>query len=369
MAEPFKNLFNRAFYNEFCTLLEIYVPSFDQSSFMKDIFDDSWEEKELKERARHTTLVLKKHLPGSFNKDVEIILDIIEHIQNSDSMKAGIESMFFPDYIEVFGIDHFDRSMQAMEKITQYFSCEFAIRPFILKYPEKAIAFMREWSRHPNPNVRRLSSEGCRPRLPWAMALPFLKKDASPILPILEQLKNDESETVRRSVANNLNDIAKDNPDLVLKLVKKWKGKSKNTDWVLKHGSRTLLKQAHPEALELFGYGSREKINVRDFYLLTAKVKMGDALEFSFRIRNEANEPLLIRLEYAMYFLKANGSHSKKVFKISERDYKAGEEKNIFRKQSFRAITTRRYYPGIHKVSLVLNGVESELQEFELLDA
>lgn len=369
MPEPFKNLFSRSFFETFSGILGHFLRDFNREDFIDNIFDKSWEKLELKQRARHTSLVLNRFLSGNFEKDVLVLTDIIDYIQEKKNLKPGIESMFIPDYIEVYGIEYPDVSLRAMERITRFFSCEFSIRPFILRYPDLTLQRMQEWSKDPHPQVRRLSTEGCRPRLPWAMAIPFLKKDPDPILPILETLKNDESETVRRSVANNLNDISKDNPEVVIKLARKWLGTSEEADWVAKHGCRTLLKQAHPEALELFGYGSTDKISTKDFKVLTPSVPLGESLVFSFHIKNRAKEPLLIRLEYGMYYLKANGKQSKKVFKISERQFAAGESRLIERKQSFQAISTRKYYPGPHRVSVIVNGQETDPVEFEVIQS
>ncbi|MCL4128434.1 UNVERIFIED_CONTAM: hypothetical protein GTU68_050589 [Idotea baltica] len=274
--------------------------------------------------------------------------------------------MFLPDFIELYGMDDYDVSMQALEEITQFVSCEFAIRPFLLAHPKKGIQQMIKWSHHKHPMVRRLSTEGCRPRLPWAMALPFLKADPAPILPILEQLKNDESESVRRSVANNLNDIAKDNPETVVRIAKEWKGKTKETDWVVKHASRTLLKQGNLELMSLFGFGNVEKIAIEQFQVLTPTVKIGEALEFSFNLINNSSTPSMLRLEYGLYYQKANGSLSKKVFKISEKSYDAKSSTTIHRKQSFKVITTRKFHVGLHQVSLIINGIEFDKYDFEL---
>jgi 3-methyladenine DNA glycosylase AlkC len=156
---------------------------------------------------------------------------------------GGLVYIFLPDYIEQYGLEDFESSVKAIENVTRFVSCEFAVRPFILKYGGTMMKKMRTWSLHKSYHVRRLSSEGSRPRLPWAISIPELKKDPSPILPILENLKNDPSEWVRRSVANNLNDIAKDHPGLVIELARKWKGISRETDAIIKHGSRTLLKK------------------------------------------------------------------------------------------------------------------------------
>lgn len=162
--------------------------------------------------------------------------------------------MFFPDYIERFGMEDYAVAVGTMERLTAFTSCEFAVRPFIKKHEGQMLEQMLGWSEHSSHHVRRLASEGSRPRLPWAMALPKLKKDPSPILPILENLKVDSSEYVRRSVANNLNDISKDNPDVALSVFRDWIGHSPETNRIVKHGCRTLLKQGVPEAMELFGF-------------------------------------------------------------------------------------------------------------------
>jgi len=173
MAEPFKNLFNRPFFEKFLPVLNRFLPGLDQDLFLDQIFDKNWENLELKQRARHTSHILNHHLSGVFKKDAETLVNVIEFIQSSEAFTPGIEAMFIPDYIEVYGLDHPDISLDAMERITRFFSCEFAIRPFIIRYPEKSIERMKKWSRDANPQVSRLSSEGCRPRLPWAMAGSF----------------------------------------------------------------------------------------------------------------------------------------------------------------------------------------------------
>ncbi len=226
---------------------------------------------------------------------------------------------------------------------------------------------MLAWSNHKHPAVRRLSTEGCRPRLPWAMALPKLKEDPTTIILILENLKNDSSEFVRKSVANNLNDIAKDNPGVVINLVKKWKGKSKNTDWVIKHGCRTLLKKGNTEVMELFGFGYTKNILIENFQISTTKLKIGESLKFDFRLLNNNNKNIKIRLEYGLYYQKANGTLSKKTYKISEKEYPANSITQLHRKQSFRVITTRKFHRGLHQVSIIINGKEFEKRNFELV--
>ncbi len=366
MAELFKNIYNTEFLTRFADLATEVVPTFQKEEFLKTIFDTEWEQRELKQRMRHISTALRPRLSPDYHESVSQLLGIIEKHQEKGIRETSIEFMFFPDYIELYGLDHFDTSVSAFEKVTQFTSCEFGVRPFIIRYPDEMIKRLTIWSQHDHPAVRRLSTEGCRPRLPWAMALPDLKKDPAAILPILEKLKSDPSESVRRSVANNLNDISKDHPELVLDLADQWQGQTKEVDWLIKHACRTLLKQGHPRAMVLFGFGSVKNIEIRDLEITTGLVKLGSAMEFRFKLINKSKQEAKIRLEYAIYFLKANNSLSKKVFTISERLYPADSVTDIIRKQPFRLITTRKLYEGGHKLALIINGVEQDQQlDFE----
>ncbi len=367
--ELFKNIYNQEFYNRFTEVISEVIPTFNPKQFLAEIFDDAWENRELKQRMRHTTETLHRQLSDNYEEDIVKILSFIE-LWNEKGIQVspndGLAFIFLPDYVEQYGLDHYQTSMNAMEIITVFTSCEFSVRPFIIKYPKESMAQMLAWSSHENLHVRRLASEGSRPRLPWAMAIPRLKKDPTPILPILEKLKNDPSEYVRRSVANNLNDIAKDNPKVVIQIAKQWKGISKETDWVVKHACRTLLKQGNLELMELFGFGKVDKIKLSKFKISTPTVKTGEYLEFSFDLTNTNKVTSKIRLEYGLYYQKANGSLSKKVFKISEKDYSAQTTTSITRRQSFKIITTRKFYVGKHQLSIIINGKELDKSDFEL---
>ena len=266
MAEPFKNMYNKQFFDLFTKDLRLVIDDFDAHGFVSQIMDDEWEGRELKQRWIHITSILKKFLPADYKEAIAKILELLDHVKSTrpdfsviDDTKFGLMleyGVILNNYVEQYGLDDYETSVKAIEKITQFTSCEFVTHPFIIKYPDEMMKQMLVWSKHEHWGVRRLSSEGCRPRLPWAMALPNLKKDPTPIIPILENLKNDPARFVRLSVANNLNDIAKDNPEIVIDLAKKWKGESKEVDWIIKHGCRTLLKQGIPEVMELFGFDS-----------------------------------------------------------------------------------------------------------------
>ncbi len=378
MAEPFKNMYNEEFFNRFMKDLKVVIPDLDTRSFVSQIMDDEWEKKELKQRTSHITAVLKKFLPTTYKEAIVKILELLAHIEKTqpdssiiDDTKFGLmlESGWILDnYVEQFGLDDYETSVEAIERITQFTSCEFSVRPFIIKYPNEMMMQMLAWSDHEHWGVRRLASEGCRPRLPWAMALPHLKKDPASIIPILENLKNDPARFVRLSVANNLNDIAKDNPEIVVDLAKKWCGESTEIDWIIKHGCRTLLKQGNPQIMELFGLGSVKNISIDNFQISTPKVKVGDSLEFSFDLVNNNKRKSKIRLEYGVYYQKSNGTLSKKVCKISEKEYAENSTRQISRKHSFKVVTTRKLHLGLHQVSIIINGKEFEKYAFELVE-
>ncbi|WP_282038739.1 DNA alkylation repair protein [Saccharicrinis aurantiacus] len=364
MAELFKNIYTKDLFNDFTNAVKKLSPTFNSNAFKKDIFTKEWENMELKQRMRHTTLTLGKHLPNNFKANANLLTDIIPLLDQNEAHRLAY--IFLPDFIEIYGINDFDLSMKAFEKITTFISCEFAVRPFIINDQDRMLKQMLQWSKNENPFVRRLATEGCRPRLPWAMALPTLKKDPSPILPILENLRTDDTDFVRLSVANNLNDISKDNPELIIKIAKAWLGKTKETDALIKHACRTLLKQGLPEVMTLFGFGSIEHIAFNNFKVVTPEVKIGGYLEFQFQLVNKSNAKSKIRLEYAVYYQKANGTLSKKVYKISEKVYAPNSETMINRKQPFKLITTRKFHLGLHQVAVIVNGTEFEKIDFNL---
>lgn len=360
-----KDIYSPLFYDRFSESLSAVLPSFSKQDFTDRIFEDDFKNKEWKERMKHTTRVLHEFLPADFPKAVKTIKKIISALREQRFGEDNLAFMFFPDYIETYGLDDFDHAVEALEFITQFVSCEFAVRPFIIRYGDKMLEEMRRLSLHENHKVRRFASEGSRPRLPWAMAIPELKKNPAAVLPILENLKNDPSEWVRRSVANNLNDIAKDHPELVIEIAQKWRGISKETDAIIKHGSRTLLKQGHVAILKQYGLESKN-IELGDFTILTPSVKIGDSLEFSIHLKNNDISSQTVRLEYAVYYQKSRGHLAKKVYKISERVYQPEEFAKVHRKQSFRLITTRKFHAGLHQLSIIVNGEEKALKDFEL---
>jgi hypothetical protein len=197
------------------------------------------------------------------------------------------------------------------------------------------------------------------------MALPKFKKNPAPILPVLELLKDDPSEDVRRSVANNLNDISKDNPEVTLDICEKWQGQNKNVDAIIKHACRTMLKAGNKRAMILFGFGDPSHMKVDNFKTDKETIAIGQDIRFSFDLMINENKKCKVRLEYAVYYMKANGKLSKKVFKITENTYKPGKH-SFSRKQTFADMSTRKHYPGEHRISIIINGEEKAKISFQL---
>lgn len=367
MAEPLKNYFNKKFIIPFSKVCKKHIIGFNAQKFTETVFNENWEQLEMKPRIKHIAASLQQQLPKSVSESLKIITAISDDIRINQNKQDTFEYLVLSDYIEVYGLNDLNASLKAIENVTILATCEFAIRPFIIKYPKETFEQLYIWSKHEHASVRRLASEGCRPRLPWGMGIPDLKVDPKPILPILETLKDDPSLYVRRSIANNINDISKEHPKKVLKILETWNNYSDERNWVVKHAARTLLKQGNPSALALFGYGDFKNFNVANFSINCDKVKVGEYLNFAFSIENNSKTIQKVRLEYFIHFLLANGKQSKKIFKISERTLAPKEKLEYTRKQSFKLISTRKYYVGSHKISLVINGVEMKSLTFELL--
>lgn len=261
----------------------------------------------------------------------------------------------------------FNDAMAVMSLLTSRLTSEFAIRILLKHDLHAALAFVQEWTNSPDEHVRRLASEGTRPFLPWAVRVPQILADPDCTIPILDALYRDESEYVRRSVANHLNDLSRNEPELVISTAGRWlQSPDPTTLKLVKHALRTLIKKGNPDALALLGFGA-PTVEIDGPSIKDSKVDWGGVVSFTANIRNTGNEPMNLAVDYVLHHQKANGSTTAKVFKLSTRTLSPGETMDIDRSHSFRAITTRRYYPGTHAVALQINGVATTPTEFELL--
>jgi 3-methyladenine DNA glycosylase AlkC len=323
---------------------------FDREAFLARVFDAGWPERELKERIRHISGVLCELLPDDYGAALGILRQAMPQVE-------GITKWVLTDYVEIYGLDDWQASISALEEFTPQMSAEFAIRPFIVRYPERTMAQMLAWARHENDDVRRLASEGCRPRLPWGIRLQALVADPAPILPILELLKDDPCESVRRSVANNLNDISKDHADLVLDLLRRWQADGgPEIDWIVNHALRTLLKKGHPGALALVGYGP-PAVDVRNLAVEPATIPLDGEVTFSFDVESLAGGPQDLMIDFIVHLVRARGKRTPKVFKLTKRTLQPGEVLRVEKVFSFQPVTTRKYYPGEHAIEPQINGI------------
>jgi len=357
MPEPLKDMYNEEFLRQFSKKIYDVYSQFDIEGFIASLLDNTWDELALKARMRKITESLGRFLPTGYKEALSILYAIDEEC-------IGFPYLFFPDFVAIYGQaeEYWELSIEALERFTIKSSSEFAVRPFIMRNPEKMMRQMVKWAQHPNEHVRRLASEGCRPRLPWGEALSVFKRDPYPVLQVLELLKTDSSLYVRKSVANNLNDIAKDHPSVVLETARHWKGVHSYTDWILRQGCRTLIRKADPEALALFGYAQTASgaslTTCASLSVEPQALMIGESCELRYQLCIREGEAVHIRIEYGIDFVKAGGRLSRKLFLLSDKTVHGGAELSATRRHHWADLTTRRHYPGEHKIVLLINGRE-----------
>jgi 3-methyladenine DNA glycosylase AlkC len=351
-----------------------HCPELDQAGFIKDANKD-FDSLELKQRSNRITEVMIKYLPSDFEESGRIILlslgknldDDLASGKADSSGIAGWAIMPLEHYVAQQGHDHFDLSMNLFKEMTKRGTAEFGIRYFLEKWPVEALAIMKEWTADENVHVRRLASEGSRPKLPWGIHLPVFIKDPAPVVELLTQLKDDDKEYVRRSVANNLNDIAKDHPDLVASIAKQWMvDASKDRKRLIKHACRTLLKNGHPDALEVLGF-TAPVIKEASIEVLTPEVVLGESLEFSLALHSDAGHEQAVMVDFIIHHQKANGTTTPKVFKWKTAVLPADKPLMISKRHGIKKITTRVYYPGLHGLEVIVNGVSVGRKDFHLM--
>jgi 3-methyladenine DNA glycosylase AlkC len=342
------------------------MPDFDRSVFIKQSLS-KLPELELKARVYHLINTLHNHLPTDFRHATEILVAVKQQqkIQPKPTI-TGFVAWPLIDYVAVYGLQHPKIALHTLAELTSLFSAEFAIRPFIEQHYSLTYTHLQQWCRHPDHHIRRLVSEGTRPRLPWGEQLPQFIKDPKPILPLLEKLKTDPKDYVRRSVANNLNDISKDHPQTVLATCKRWlKQPCQETQWIVRHATRTLVKKGMPEVFTLLGYTECPQLRVT-LSLQSHQLQLGENLELQLKIISQAQQPQKLVIDYAIHFMKTNGQQQAKVFKLKSVTLAAGESLILNKIHRLVPLSTRRYYSGQHKVEAKVNGLNKADAEFKL---
>ncbi len=378
MPEPFRNFFNPGLIDCMAAHLAARgAGAFDGPAFAASA-REGLEALELKARSERIARALDAYLPGDFDAACALMLAALhpETDAQGPTDDAGIRGwavMPMADVVAARALADadpgaFDRAMDVLAAMTRRFSAEFAIRPLILHDPDRALAHVHRWTGHANRHVRRLASEGTRPRLPWGLRLAPFVADPAPLLPILTRLRDDPEDYVRRSVANSLNDISRDHPDLIADLAADWlRDAPAPRARLVRHALRTLIKQGHPAALAALGHGPA-RIRL-DALAVTPRIPFGAALDIALTLRSADTEPREIVLDYVIHHVKANGTTSPKVFKWRTLTLKPGEPVRLARRHAIRPITTRVYYDGTHRLEIVANGTVLGGADFELTGA
>lgn len=360
MADALKEIFNKKFYAQFAQEFSKVHKHFHPEKFVREVTKD-FEQLSLNERMRNTSVILKKHLPAEYKKAVELLFKTIPNLNRNYT------SLVFPDFVGLFGHNDFNLSMEALKYFTPFGSAEFAIREFLKRDFNKTIKVMKEWSKDENLHVRRLASEGSRPRLPWSFKLDEVIKNPSLTQAILERLKADDELYVRKSVANHLNDISKDNTEYMLHLLKGWDKTNSNTYWIIKHASRTLIKKGNEASLSLFEFEKNVKISIENFKLNKSKLNLGERLLFEFDLISEKSKSQKLVIDFAVHYIKKSGELSAKVFKLKVINLQPKQMIHIVKNHRFQDFTTRKHYIGEHIIEILINGESLHSQPFHLI--
>jgi len=320
LAEPLKNQFGADIPVKIAGMISRVSDRLPAEAFVREALD-GYEELDLMQRGRKIASALRQHLPVDFKEAAEILIASLgpKLVKMEDIGMTPFLYLPHTLFVAEYGIEHFKVSMRAQYELTQRFTAEFSIRPFLERYPEATLKQLAVWAKDPSPHVRRLVSEGTRPRLPWASRLREFQKDPTPVLSLLELLRDDPSLYVRRSVANNLNDIGKDHPDVLVETAQRWmKDATEERRWLIRHALRSAIKRGEAGALKVMGFGETARVSVAQASIKPKRPVIGGKVTISFEITSTARQPQDVLVDMRIHFVKANGKTSPKVFKLKQ---------------------------------------------------
>ncbi|MEU5881386.1 DNA alkylation repair protein [Spirillospora sp. NPDC047279] len=347
MAQPLKDMINRESVGVLAGGLAAAHPAFPGDRFVAAALA-GLDGLELKDRVRRVSAALHETLALPFPRAAAVLREAAGRAARDGARLDMWSGWPATDYVGAYGTDHLDEGLATLAVLTPYATGEFAVRPFLDRYEAAALAVMAGWAESPDEHLRRLASEGSRPRLPWAPRVRWLM-EPGPTFPILARLRDDPSEYVRRSVANHVNDIAKDHPETALELLASWRAEGgTHVGRVVRHAARGLVRAGRPEALALLGAepgnGSVDSLTV------DAVVAVGARLPLTVTVRATAPGPLVLK-----YAVRRDGS--RRVFHLGEREATAaGQTFTVRRSHSFRPVTTRVEPPGPRELDVIVNG-------------
>jgi 3-methyladenine DNA glycosylase AlkC len=360
MADELKSFFSPALVRRLSGDIARVYPAFPERAFVKQACAQL-DNLELLDRGRAIADALAAHLPPAYPEAIAIVLRSLGPEHATDELVgAGMAPFYYLPHVLFVaqrGLDHFDLSMRAQYQLTKRFSAEATIRPYIARYPERTFAILRRWAGDGNAHVRRLVSEGTRLRLPWATRVPWLDANPERVLALLELLKDDPTTVVRRSVANNLNDLGKVRPELLTRTCAVWlKGASPERRALVEHALRSAVKRGEADALALLGYGDRPAVAIEQVSFSPRRVKIGERVRVSFVLRSRSRTSQDLLVDLAVHFVKASGRSAPKVFKVKRVVLAPGGRTELQARISLAVHTTRVPRPGTHAVDVVVNG-------------
>ncbi|UST72378.1 DNA alkylation repair protein [Pseudomonas siliginis] len=359
-APALKEIFNAERLQHIADEMSAVYPAFKAKAFLKHA-QDGLAELSVMQRMACVAESLHAVLPLDYEDSLQVLFEL------APRLNSGFVSMCLPHYVASYGGHAFDTSMDALKYFTTFGSSEFAIRYFLRSDLERSLERMHDWTREENHHVRRLASEGSRPRLPWSFRLEAVQADPQLTAGILDRLKADESLYVRKSVANHLNDVTKVHPEWVLDTIEGWSLDNKHTAWIAKHALRSLIKQGDVRALTVIGAGAKAEVELLDVRVEPAVVRLGDAITLSFTVKSTVAHEQRLVIDYAIEYVKANGGVSRKVFKLKTVELPGFGVALVQRRQVIKDFTTRKHFAGRHGVQVMINGKVVGSAGFEVL--
>nr|PZN66102.1 MAG: DNA alkylation repair protein [Pseudomonadota bacterium] len=353
------SFFPAARYREVARLVRGLCPAFDERAFLRHALRDL-DALSLMQRLRRMSESLHAALPGDFHRNLAVLREL------APLLPAGFGTLFLPDYVALYGRHDPAASLDALRYFTRFGSSEFAVREFLRDDLGGTLATLVEWAHDEDEHVRRLASEGTRPRLPWSFRIPELAANPGLAAPILEALRADPSLYVRKSVANHLNDITRAHPQWVLDRLEAWPRDDARTAWIVRRALRTLVKAGHPRALALIGAGSKARVRVRRFEVGPARLRLGERLTLALELVSTARAGQRLVVDYAIHYVRRSGTRAK-VFKWKEVTLAPGERILLTRSQQIRDFSTRRHHPGRHVVEALVNGARVAAAAFHIV--